>query len=114
MSSGNLVGLEYYSLLKDNYMPAKEENRREVRNNKTAYPTSPFQILEPLYPWIDEFYVVQERRATDFKAPKLGNGSSGKQQKGKEGGIWLFQFDPDIFSQSFRRAERKWKYENKS
>ena len=38
---------------------------------------SPFQILEPQSPWIDEFYVVQERRATGFKAPILGKGSSG-------------------------------------
>ena len=28
-------------------------------------------------PWIDEFYVVKKRRATDFKAPKLGKGLSG-------------------------------------
>ena len=40
-------------------------------------PTSPFTILEPQNPWIDEFYVVQKRRATDFKAPKLWKGSSG-------------------------------------
>ena len=35
-----------------------------------SYPTSPFTIFEPQNPWIDEFYVVQERRATDLKAPK--------------------------------------------
>ena len=40
-------------------------------------PTSPFIILEPENPWIDEFYVVPESRATDFKAPKLWKGSSG-------------------------------------
>ena len=34
-------------------------------------PTSPFTILGPKNTWIDEFYVVQKRRATDFKAPKL-------------------------------------------
>ena len=27
----------------------------------------------------DEFYVIQERRPTNFKAPKLGKGSSGFQ-----------------------------------
>ena len=36
----------------------------------SSLPTSPFTILEPQYPWIDEFYVVQERRVTDCKAPK--------------------------------------------
>ena len=41
------------------------------------YTTSPFTILKPLNPRIDEFYVVQERRTADFKAPKLGKGSSG-------------------------------------
>ena len=42
-------------------------------------PTSPPTILEPQNPRIVEFYVVQERRATDFNAPKLGKVSSGKQ-----------------------------------
>ena len=42
-----------------------------------TYPTSPFPILEPENPWIDEFYVVQEeRRATDFKASKIVKKSS--------------------------------------
>ena len=40
-------------------------------------PTSPFTILEPQNPWINEFYVVQKRRATDFKATKLWKDSSG-------------------------------------
>ena len=31
------------------------------------YPTSPFPISEPPNPWIDDFFVVKERRATDFK-----------------------------------------------
>ena len=35
------------------------------------YPTSPFPILEPPNPWIDKFYLVQERRKTGFEAPKL-------------------------------------------
>ena len=34
-------------------------------------PTSPFTILVPHDQEIGEFYVVQERRATDFEAPKL-------------------------------------------
>ena len=38
----------------------------------SLFPTSPFTILDPQNPWIDEFYiVVQERRGTDCKAPKL-------------------------------------------
>ena len=41
------------------------------------FPTSPFAILEPQNMWIHEFHVVQERRATNFKAPKLWKGSSG-------------------------------------
>ena len=34
-------------------------------------PTNPFTILEPEDQGIGEFYVVQARRATDFKAPEL-------------------------------------------
>ena len=34
-------------------------------------------MLDPQNPLIDEFYVVQERRAMDFKAPKLAKGLSG-------------------------------------
>ena len=34
-------------------------------------PTNIFPILEPQDQEIGEFYVVQERRATDFEAPKL-------------------------------------------
>ena len=37
----------------------------------TPHPTSPFPILEPQNPWIDEFYLVQKRHLTDLKAPKL-------------------------------------------
>ena len=42
------------------------------------FPTNPFTILEPRDQEIGEFYLVQERRATDFEAPKLGKGSSGR------------------------------------
>ena len=41
-----------------------------------SYLTSSFTILEPQNPWIDKFYLVQERCAMDFKAPKLRKGSS--------------------------------------
>ena len=34
-------------------------------------------MLMLLNQWIDEFYVVQERRTTDREAPKLWKGSSG-------------------------------------
>ena len=37
-------------------------------------PTGPFTILEPKDQEIGEFYEVQERRATDIEAPKLGKG----------------------------------------
>ena len=40
-------------------------------------PTNPFTILEPHDQEIDEFYLVQERRVTNFEAPKLGKSSSG-------------------------------------
>ena len=36
-----------------------------------AYPTSPFTISEPQNPSIGEFYIIRERRATDFKASYL-------------------------------------------
>ena len=44
-------------------------------------PTRPFPIIEPQNPGMDEIYVVQERRATDFKDPKLWKGSSGGSLK---------------------------------
>ena len=43
----------------------------------STHPTNPFTILEPQDQEISEFYVVQERHTTDFKAPKLWMGSSG-------------------------------------
>ena len=36
-----------------------------------VYPTGRFTISEPQYQEIVEFFVVQERRGTDFEAPKL-------------------------------------------
>ena len=42
-------------------------------------PRNPFSILEPQDQEIREFYVVQERRATNFEAPKLWKGSSGSR-----------------------------------
>ena len=38
---------------------------------KRIHSTSPLSILRLLNPWIDKLYVFQERRARDFKAPKL-------------------------------------------
>ena len=40
-------------------------------------PTNTFTVLEPQDQEIGECYVVQERRVTDFEAPKLWKGSSG-------------------------------------
>ena len=40
-------------------------------------PTNTFTISEPQDQEISEFYVVQDRRATDSEAPKLWKGSSG-------------------------------------
>ena len=36
-----------------------------------ALPTNTFPILALQDSWINELFVVQERRATDIKAPKL-------------------------------------------
>ena len=41
-------------------------------------PTNPFTILEHSDQEIGEFYVVQERRATDFEALKMWKGRSGR------------------------------------
>ena len=57
------------------------EKSRVLLKNKWYFdylPTSPFTVLELQNPWIDEFYVVQERRATDFKVPKSWKGSSSR------------------------------------
>ena len=40
-------------------------------------PNGPFTILEPQDQEIGELYIVQERCATYFEVPKLGNGRSG-------------------------------------
>ena len=50
---------------------------KKNRSGEGMHPTSPFTIFEPQNPWIDEFYLMQERRATYFKALKLWKGSSG-------------------------------------
>ena len=50
---------------------AKGQNKDSQEGVNGDLITSPFPILKPQNPWIDEFYVVAERRATDFKAPKL-------------------------------------------
>ena len=40
-------------------------------------PTGVFTILEPQDQEISEYFVVQERRGTDFEASKIVKGSSG-------------------------------------
>ena len=40
-------------------------------NAVLCYPTGPSTVLDIRNPWIDQHYVVQERRTTDFKAPKF-------------------------------------------
>ena len=47
---------------------------QEKKTNRPAileFPIGPFKSLVPQDPDIGEFYVVQERRVTDFQAPKL-------------------------------------------
>ena len=44
-------------------------------------PTNPFTIWVLRDQEIGEFYVVQERRATDLEAPKLWKGSSGEAEE---------------------------------
>ena len=39
---------------------------KNIRRPVPDSPTNPFAILEPDYQEIGEFYVVEERRATDF------------------------------------------------
>ena len=61
------------------------------RVDSCIYPTRPFTIREPQNPWFDEFYLVQEVRVTDFKAPKFWQGASG--WKGERGN-WCHLFFP--------------------
>ena len=57
------------------------------------YPTNRFTILEPRDQEINEFYFVQERRATDFEAPKLRKGSFGnKGQEERRGALKMRVF----------------------
>ena len=49
----------------------------------TQDPTDPFTILEPRDQEIAVLYAAQERGATDFEAPKLWKGLSGKKQQEK-------------------------------
>ena len=44
---------------------------------RAGCPTGPFTVLKPRDEEIGEFYEVQKRRATDFKALKLRKGRSG-------------------------------------
>ena len=52
------------------------------------YPTDLFTIWEPQHQEIGEFYVVQERFATDFEAHKLRKGRSGRS-----GDLGIFKQD---------------------
>ena len=49
----------------------REKRGKSLSNLSASCPTNPFTISEPQDQEIVEFYVVQERRATDFVAPKL-------------------------------------------
>ena len=51
-----------------------------LRTYIVANPTSPFTILEPRDQEIGEFYVAEERRATDFEAQKLCKCLSGNSE----------------------------------
>ena len=61
------------STTNDAFQPAEMMILRykPISVKQEIFPTSPFTILEPHNPRIDEFHVIQERRASDFKAPKL-------------------------------------------
>ena len=91
--------------------------------NWRMYPTNPFTILEPHDQEIGEFYLVRELRATDFEAPKLWKGFSGRlvtvkknvsylsndtkiwaQVKVKWAPFWLF-FTP---KKSVEKSENSW------
>ena len=54
--------------------------------NHDNSPTNHFTILEPQDQEIGEFYLVQERRGTDFKAPKSWKDSSGQYGLEKKAG----------------------------
>ena len=55
----------------DKHSVIRKRRWTEFQVLQSRNPTNPFAILEPQNPWIDDFYVVQERHATDFKAPRL-------------------------------------------
>ena len=59
------------------YITFVAANLGRMQDSENGHPPSPFTIFEPRNPWIEEFCVVQECRATDFKAIKLGKCSSG-------------------------------------
>ena len=61
-------------------LPFLESEKRGSREKMAAFPlhpTDPFTILVPQDQEIGQFYVGQERYATDFEAPKLRKGRSG-------------------------------------
>ena len=52
--------------------PSKPDAQQDKK-----FPTDIFTIPEPQDQEIGEFFVVQERRATDYEAPKLWKGRLG-------------------------------------
>ena len=73
MSDGSFVCKEDY--LAGNHGNMHQAGKEEKYITHSEHPTSQFTILEP--PWIDEFYIVEERRGADLKAHRLWKGSSG-------------------------------------
>ena len=57
-----------FKLKKCGFTCSRLNLRGKVGDN---FPTNLFPILEPRDQEIDELYVVQDRRATDFEATKL-------------------------------------------
>ena len=62
----------------NNSSVAENKNDESI---KRSFPTDPFTTLTLQDQEIGEVYVVQERRTTDFEAPKLWKGHSGYQDQ---------------------------------
>ena len=64
------------------FLPQNNEEFTYVHDGYlTNYPTNPFTILKPQDQGIVKFYAVQNRRSTNFEAPKLWKGLSGSLQR---------------------------------
>ena len=57
----------------------------QFREIPSPYPTSPFPIIELQNPWIDEFYVVGERRRWLFKLQNCE-----RARRVNDGGTWHY------------------------